>query len=66
MSLMYQLLLQRSGLSLNDAAKLHQVPVKQVKFWARFKMPVPEAALHALERYCHDAETAAANDNSRA
>jgi len=66
MSLMYQLLLRRSGLSANAAAKLHQVPVGQIWLWSRLKVPVPDAALHALDLYCRTAESVAANEKGRA
>ena len=62
---MYQRLLQRSGLSADAAAKLHRVPVGRVKLWTEFKIPVPHAALNALDLYCRTVKLVA-NDKRRA
>jgi len=58
MSLMYQLLLKRSGLTANAAAKLHQVPVRRVRDWMRFNAAVPLAALTALDHICRGIDPA--------
>jgi len=58
MSLMYQLLLQRSGLSAKAAAKLHKVTIGQVKDWTRFNARVPIAALNTLDLYCRGIDAA--------
>jgi len=55
MSLMYRMLLRRSGLSKNDAAKLHEVPVEQVKDWMRYTSYVPLAELYRIDDYCREA-----------
>ena len=66
MSLMYQLLLKRSGLSANEAAKLHKVPVRRIRDWTRFKGAVPLAALNALEQVCRGIDPAGYIGSKRA
>ena len=56
MSLMYKCLLDRSGLTKKDAAKLHQTSIGQVKAWMRFDTSVPTAALRTLDLFCRTAD----------
>jgi len=58
---MYRMLLRRSGLSANGAAKLHEVTVGQVKEWLRYKVFVPPAVLNKLDAYCCRREVDALN-----
>ena len=52
MSLMYRLLLRRSGLSTKAAAKLHNVTIACIKDWNHYKGLVPITAIALLDRYC--------------
>lgn len=62
MSLVYQALLTRSGLSENGAARLHGVSVEDVRRWRLARTKAPVGAFDQLLRYCRRTESQPATD----
>ena len=58
MTVIYRYLLKRSGLTQNEAAQLHHVPVEQIAHWIKPASKAPASAIGVLYLACRKAEDA--------